>query len=162
VGCIIVTQLCNNAAPLESFALLLTANVSLIQSVLELLATARGETRHAAAGFLAKTLAHNNRHMTQRLAFEYRALPAIIGALRDACSRDDETLMRLCLACLLHLLRVGDVEAEDDRRGINPYIEPVDTLGEFESVDPIRSGSDEHLAKMAEWVFAYFIPNDTE
>ena len=60
------------------------------------------------------------------------------------------------------MLTVGEAEAADDERGVNPYNEPIDWLGAFELVDPLQKHSDAEMADMAKQVFSYFIPNDCD
>ena len=157
--------MCGGTAPLEPFALLLTSSAQLITSLLALLAAESDrKLRQVVASAFAAMMLSRNRQVARRLVHEYRTLPAIIGALRDGFNSDDEELMLMCLAFLINVLRVGDEEALDDPRGINPYIEPIDWLGAFEIVDPLRSHAynDAHLAEKANAVSAYFIPNECE
>jgi hypothetical protein len=105
---------------------------------------------------------HEDRVITRRLVHEHRALSPLVAALRKSCSSGDSSSTNYCLASLIGVLLVGDLEAADDARGINPYIEPIDWLGAFELVDPLRTHADATLAGAASTMFAYFIPNDME
>jgi hypothetical protein len=93
---------------------------------------------------------------------EYRALPTLVAALRRAIEKGDQTMALDCLRTLADVLIVGVAESEDDERGINPYIEPIDWLGAFELVDPLQKSADTETADIAKEVFSYFIPNDCD
>ena len=115
--------------------------------------------RHAVRFFLGPSC---DRHITRRLVDEYRALPPMVAALRHATQMADKNVTSLCLFFVATVLTVGDAEAADDDRGVNPYIEPIDWLGAFEIVDPLQKHPDAQLAEVATRVFSYFIPNDCD
>jgi hypothetical protein len=155
-------NLCCNAARTKAHALSLVDSAAIVQRMLALLSTSQGEMLHAAVGILANMSGHFDRHITRRLVDDYRALPPLVAALRRVTESGDQTVTLWCLSTLAHVLLVGVAESEDDDRGVNPYIEPIDWLGAFEIVDPLQKHADAQLAEVASRVFSYFIPNDCD
>jgi len=133
-----------------------------MERMLALLSISESKMLKRAIGFFTNAMRHRDRQMTRRLIEDYRVLPPLVAALRRATESGDQTVTYWCLAVISHVLIVGDAEAEDDERGINPYIEPIDWLGAFELVDPLQQSADAQMADISKGVFSYFIPNDCD
>ena len=154
--------LCANAAGTESHALTLIDNDLIVHFMLALLSTAEGELLCYAVGFFNNVMRHGNRHIMRRLV-QCEALKPLVAVLRRAINGNhDKPTTQSFIHSVSNMLTVGEAEAEDDERGVNPYIEPLDWLGVFELVDPLQNSENPNVADLAIRAYSYFIPNDCE
>jgi hypothetical protein len=159
---LLAANLCIGAALTKVHALTLIDSPPIVERMMALLSTSQGEMLHFSAAFFSNAMSHFDRRITRRLVDEYRFLPPLVAALRRATQSGDQAVSLLCLRTVAGVLTVGKAEAEDDERGVNPYIEPIDWLGAFEIVDPLQKHADADVAAEARRVFGYFIPNDCD
>lgn len=154
----LATCLCRNAAFVQAYARLLVDSAPVVERLLTLLATSKGETLNHVVGFFNNVLGLCDRHITRRLVHEFSMLPALVTVLRRGTRSGDQTLTYQCLAIISHVLVVGEAESKDDERRINPYVDRIDSFGAFELIKSLRDSEDAALAEEATRSFS-FLPN---
>jgi len=134
----------------------------MLQIILMVVFMGDNEKQENALSILCNMIYHRDRRITRKFINTQHAVPTIITTLSHAIENANWPTVTLCLRVISDALIVGDEEAAEDPRNINPYIESFNWVATFDIVKPLQNNACEDISILAKHVLGYSISERCE